>query len=542
MENKTYNVFISYSHRDKALVEPIARSLSNSGIDVWLDTWSLVPGQAWQDAISKAIDNSSAVAVFIGPSGFGTQQNREVLSYITSSKPIIPILLPGADTTSIPRHLQKLQWIDFRDDANQRNAIRRLVVTLQQTNEKVVDFERERKIGDDLLATGDLTGASERYENALEIAQEQDNQEEVAELSIRLGDVKRILGDLDVAHQLYQQSYSYWDQKQNQQGKAISLSSMAYIHVIKGELDEAMRLYRESLEIQEEISDLKGKSSTLPNMAQIFVTRGELDEAMRLYQEALQIKESLGDIKGKSATLHQMANIFVTRGDLNEAMRLYRQSLEIKDALGDLQGKSATLHEIAYIYRMRGELDEAMRLYNEALKIDEGLGDLLGKSATLFNMGNVYLKRGNSTEALKVLLDSLQLLERVGARPDAQKVAETIIEFRQNIGTEKFEKIWRDVLNDTPMPEWLTESSGLTLEQLVQMCVTVAREKRPEASQLYDAVSKMATDTNASKELQALGKALRQILIGVKNPDLTELPEEIRNLIQETLASSHKNA
>jgi tetratricopeptide (TPR) repeat protein len=150
-----------------------------------------------------------------------------------------------------------------------------------------------------------------------------------------------------------------------------------------------------------------------------------------------------------------MAYIFVTRGDLDQAMQLYRQSASIDEQLGDLKGKSATLHEMAYIFVTRGDLDQAMQLYRQSLQIQEQLGDLKGKSATLAMLAQVLIARNQHPSALAALLESLSTLLKIGAMPDANQVANILVQFKQAIGVAEFAALWEQVTGNTEMPEWL---------------------------------------------------------------------------------------
>ncbi|MEZ0396218.1 MAG: tetratricopeptide repeat protein [Anaerolineales bacterium] len=331
------------------------------------------------------------------------------------------------------------------------------------------------------------------------------------------------------------------------------LYHLAFLLSHFGDLDGAMTLYQQSLQIDEGLGDLQGKAATLHNMAQIYVTRGDLDRAMTLYQQALQIQEGLGDLQGKSATLHNMAQIYVTRGDLDGAMTLYQQSLDIKEGLGDLQGKSDTLAMMAQIYVTRGDLDGAMKLYQQALQIMEGLGDLKGKAMTLGMMSKVYWGKQNYKEAIAFLLKGLMQLVELKIEPRTQQaMASDLAGWRNELGAEQFDALWKEITGQENVPEWLAQSAltpgpsptgrgeQMSVEQFIAAALRAAREKKPEAEAFFKAASKMAADPAAPPELQALGKALQRLMIGEKNVDLSALPEEWREMIERLALSVSK--
>jgi hypothetical protein len=56
VENEQYDVFLSHNSADKPAVEILARRLVGAGLTPWLDTWNLIPGDPWQEAIEEALD------------------------------------------------------------------------------------------------------------------------------------------------------------------------------------------------------------------------------------------------------------------------------------------------------------------------------------------------------------------------------------------------------------------------------------------------------------------------------------------------------
>ena len=53
VENEQYDVFLSHNSADKPAVEILARRLVEADLVPWLDTWSLVAGEPWQEAIER---------------------------------------------------------------------------------------------------------------------------------------------------------------------------------------------------------------------------------------------------------------------------------------------------------------------------------------------------------------------------------------------------------------------------------------------------------------------------------------------------------
>jgi hypothetical protein len=114
----SFDVFFSYNSRDHLLVAEMASKISREGFEPFLDRWYLVPGQRWRPNLEELLSSCKAVAVFIGPSGMGSWQQREVdVALDRQSKasqfPVIPILLPGCEPPL--GFLRQITWIDLRN-------------------------------------------------------------------------------------------------------------------------------------------------------------------------------------------------------------------------------------------------------------------------------------------------------------------------------------------------------------------------------------------------------------------------------------------
>ena len=59
-----YDIFISYSRKDKDIVDQFFNRLVEAGYSVWIDRDGIDGGDQFDDKIAKAIKNSSIVVFF----------------------------------------------------------------------------------------------------------------------------------------------------------------------------------------------------------------------------------------------------------------------------------------------------------------------------------------------------------------------------------------------------------------------------------------------------------------------------------------------
>lgn len=116
-----HSVFISYSTQDRMLAERLAEKLRAERFNVWTDR-EILPGQDWQRAIETAIDKSDVIVIILSETALGSSwQQMEIgmalRSIVGQSKKVIPVLVSGIDSDSLPAFLRHIPSVKLdRDD------------------------------------------------------------------------------------------------------------------------------------------------------------------------------------------------------------------------------------------------------------------------------------------------------------------------------------------------------------------------------------------------------------------------------------------
>lgn len=121
MPHTSVSVFISYSHADAILVDPVVRLLRVNTSLVFVDTDHIRPGKRWRDEIGGALASSDLVVVFwCAHAAESDEVAQEWRSALTAGKDLLPLLL---DATPLPAALHEYQWIDFRGMVGQHHGL-----------------------------------------------------------------------------------------------------------------------------------------------------------------------------------------------------------------------------------------------------------------------------------------------------------------------------------------------------------------------------------------------------------------------------------
>ena len=135
-------VFISYAKEDSAVAKRIYNDLKGIGVNVWLDSEDLLPGQNWKLTIRESIKESSYFLALLSSNsvskkGFVQKELKMALD-ITDELPkneifILPVRVD--DCKPIDEKLEELQWCDLFPDYDAGvEKIMRVVAPLTDLN------------------------------------------------------------------------------------------------------------------------------------------------------------------------------------------------------------------------------------------------------------------------------------------------------------------------------------------------------------------------------------------------------------------------
>ena len=142
-----HDVFISYSHRDKAVADAMCFALEENGIRCWYAPRDVAPGKTWADAIVEAITASRVlVLIFTDFSNKSDQVVREIDQAVQNGVPIIPFkLTETAPQGGLSYYLSTVHWLDSMS-APLETSLAELVKRAAALLETSVDDQTEQRL------------------------------------------------------------------------------------------------------------------------------------------------------------------------------------------------------------------------------------------------------------------------------------------------------------------------------------------------------------------------------------------------------------
>lgn len=109
-----YDVFVSYSHPDKAAADAACATLEQAGIRCWIAPRDIVPGTDWSKSIINAIAGAKLmVLIFSQHANVSPQIKREVERAVNKGLPIIPVRIEDAvPSKALEYFISTPHWLD----------------------------------------------------------------------------------------------------------------------------------------------------------------------------------------------------------------------------------------------------------------------------------------------------------------------------------------------------------------------------------------------------------------------------------------------
>jgi len=121
-----YDVFLSYSTKDKIVVHDLAERLKQDGVRVWIDAWAINPGDSIPLKIQQGIEQSRTLLMCMSPHYFDSEWGK--LEHYTllfrdptnTQRRFIPILIADCKKPDIIAQFLHLDWRTPSDDVYEK--------------------------------------------------------------------------------------------------------------------------------------------------------------------------------------------------------------------------------------------------------------------------------------------------------------------------------------------------------------------------------------------------------------------------------------
>ena len=278
-------------------------------------------------------------------------------------------------------------------------------------------------VADVRLQAGDLPGAGDALTRALEIYRAIGNRHGEASALNNLGNARLLAGDLPGAGDALTRALEIYRTLSNRRDEAVALNNLGDVRLQAGDLPGADEAITRALEIFRAIGNRRGEASALNNLGNARRLAGDLPGAGDALGQALEICRAAGHRTGEAYALSSLARVRRLAGNLPAAVHAASRAVEIYRTAGSRGNEAWALNHYAAAIAATGDLPRALALYRRALTMNRELNKPDDEATSLEGIGECLLATGNTSQGTTHLRHALETFQRLGMRPDAERVA-----------------------------------------------------------------------------------------------------------------------
>ncbi len=365
--------------------------------------------------VKQLVDGSLVISVYDGNKCEDIYSiHRLTAEFLRKEYQLLPRLFKTVDSFDF----SSVKFEDFKEMSDLAQVLTEPILFALN----IGDEKEHLKLGKVLLNYIVRLGQGTALENAMmqhPSIVEDNNQ---ASVLLSMGGFHRDVGNWDEAERCFQQALAIAQKENNQSDIATALGMLGDIERNRGNWDEAERLFRQSLALRTELGDRAGMASSWGVLGDIERLRGNWDEAEQFKRQSFQLRQELGDRAGMASSWGAWGDIEKCRGNWDEAEKLYRQSLALRTELGDREGIAMLIGCLGENELGKGNLDTAEPLLTEALGQMQTLGMTWHIAEVNYCFARLHRQRGNTEVAQQHYDTAHQIFQQLGAAKDVEKI------------------------------------------------------------------------------------------------------------------------
>ncbi len=258
--------------------------------------------------------------------------------------------------------------------------------------------------------------AEESLTKALDIYQQQNRPEQIADTWFSLAEVYRNEGNYPKVDKLVQDACAIAEQSNSSFLKLLCLIQQGKTNFSAGEYPAALNYLFDALAILEgrETQAMLGEVYT--EIGRVYDEMGQDGVALKYFLQALKIAERVG-IQHEIARLDShLAWVYKNLYDFRLAHEFMDKSIKIREQLNDANGLGFCYNILGLIYFREQKYLDAIRWLERSLQIRKEIKNIEGISTTLSNLAIVFEAQQNYLKSLDYQLEALTIEEKIGNR------------------------------------------------------------------------------------------------------------------------------
>ncbi len=217
---------------------------------------------------------------------------------------------------------------------------------------------------------GNAKKSIEYYEQAIELAKNNDDRSGMRFWFGGIGLAYRNLGQVEKAIEYFQQGLIIARENHDKRDEGVDYSHLGLTYRNLGQVEKAIECFQLALQCAQESNDNRGIGNNYCGLGNCYADLGDLEKAIEYQQHGLAIARKIDDKNGERIDLCDLAKSLVNSNRYLEAVRYASDSVGISKTMGNPRGINFGYEIIAISHLYSGDLTSAQEASETASQYD----------------------------------------------------------------------------------------------------------------------------------------------------------------------------
>jgi tetratricopeptide (TPR) repeat protein len=211
----------------------------------------------------------------------------------------------------------------------------------------------------------------------------------------------------------------------NKQQLTINFNQLGGLYQQQKCFDEAIQSCKRALDIAKEIDDNKQQLMVvLTQLCVIYQKQGQFSEAIQSYEHRITIYKETAQEKELPITLNKLSGLYQQQGRDDEAILCLKDSLRIAEEIDDKQQLLIASTQLGTLYTEQRQFCEAIDIFENAIQIGQKMDDKYSLTITLKHLAISYQKQGQ----IEKVIQPLEHIVTIAGEASNRQLLETILD------------------------------------------------------------------------------------------------------------------
>lgn len=300
---------------------------------------------------------------------------------------------------SVENSYDEIHKLIYENPSVARKEILKILDTLDPSNH-VARITLLKHLGSSYVFETRYPEAINHYQKALEIAEEMELWNEIANINNNLGVIYNEIGNYKSAYLYLTEALVNYDKSNNSEKKIGALNNIGLTYLNLKNYSKARSYFNAALDSTIQPKDTILIVSVLNNIALSYLSEEKAQLSFSYLDEAIRLSEMVNNKYGLCISYQLLGNIYLKINEAEKAYESYSKSIQIAESTNLTYQLAASRLGLAGVLVKLNRTDEAFDIAFDVMAIAKEQNSLVLKSSVHQVLSDIYEKTGNYAKSL----------------------------------------------------------------------------------------------------------------------------------------------